>query len=529
MSLRLRLILALTFIAVVAMSIALVIPLWRAERRANAEADARLNEASRRARLMVERRVAEASSRFERMLGAISSEEAIRDHLLRGPAQPAAQDLTRLAARFSFERASVQDAAGNTLAQVEPESERNSPIELTTTLSLAGERLRVSAGDRISSELTEAIAQLAEGSAVLITDTGDELHRTGPDPDRARRAQIGIGEAGWRVQLAIAGGDVAQIRRETLTSFLATLPIALAGAFLVGLVLAYTISKPVRALTERVEAIARERAKPLLIPDDRNEVRRLQTAIEQLLVALDTSELQRREAERIAAWEDVAKRIAHEVKNPLSPIKLAVENLQRTRIKAPEAFDRALAEESATILEEVESLRRLVDEFSEFARLPRPTFQPVWPAELVRKAVSLFKPRIERCQVRVQFEIADEQLSIEADAEQLGRVLKNVIANALDAMEPVDQRTLKISVRPQRSVEPELLSIQIQDSGVGVTAELARRAFEPYFTTKHGRGGTGLGMAIAARIIAEHGGTIQIEGAPERGAMVTIVLPFKRS
>src|SRR5206468_9412504 len=135
--------------------------------------------------------------------------------------------------------------------------------------------------------------------------------------------------------------------------------------------------------------------------------------------------------------------------NPLSPIKLAVENLRRTREKAPAEFDRALEEETATILEEVESLRRLVDEFSQFARLPAPQPAPCDLKQVVAQALALFAARIEAADVKVRLDTAGAPERIEADAEQIGRVVKNVIANALDALEALDtvaDRRLSISI-----------------------------------------------------------------------------------
>src|SRR5206468_645528 len=118
---------------------------------------------------------------------------------------------------------------------------------------------------------------------------------------------------------------------------------------------------------------------------------------------------------------------------------------------------------------------------------------------------------------------------VEADAEQIGRVVKNVIANALDALDALDpaaDRRLGISVRRAETLQGSFAEIEVRDSGVGFDARVQRRIFEPYFTTRPERGGAGLGMAIAHRIVAEHGGTIQASGAPGRGATISIRLPL---
>jgi nitrogen fixation/metabolism regulation signal transduction histidine kinase len=298
-------------------------------------------------------------------------------------------------------------------------------------------------------------------------------------------------------------------------------------ALALGLLLAAGIARPIRALARRAEEIAAERREPFTPPPAHDEVQRLTAAFDTMLASLDESARRQASAERIAAWQEVARRIAHEVKNPLSPIKLAVENLLRTRQKAPAELDRALEEESATILEEVESLRRLVDEFSQFARLPAPQPAEVDPAPIVSHALALLAPRIDALGVKT--DVDDQRTgtrTIRADAEQIGRVLKNVIANALDALEPVTNRRLSIALRDREDSRGGAgLEIEVADSGVGLSPALAQRMFEPYVTTRAERGGTGLGLAIAERIVSEHGGTIRARGEPGRGATITIRLP----
>jgi nitrogen fixation/metabolism regulation signal transduction histidine kinase len=153
-------------------------------------------------------------------------------------------------------------------------------------------------------------------------------------------------------------------------------PFALASALLVGLLLAAGIARPLRALATRAEAMAARQTTPLTHGAERDEVRGLTRSFDRMLEGLAESERQRLAAERVAAWQEVARRVAHEVRNALSPIGLAVENLRRTHARAPAEFDRSLAVETATILEEVESLRALVEEFSRFARLPAPQCAP---------------------------------------------------------------------------------------------------------------------------------------------------------
>jgi two-component system nitrogen regulation sensor histidine kinase NtrY len=242
-------------------------------------------------------------------------------------------------------------------------------------------------------------------------------------------------------------------------------------------------------------------------------------------VILEEVESLRRLVDEFSEFARLPRRIAHEVKNPLSPIRLAVENLRRVREKAPEQFDRALAEETAVILEEVESLRRLVDEFSEFARLPRP--QPVScdPSSLVRQALAVLQARIDAHGVSVETSFEGAPGRIVADPEQIGRVLKNVLGNALDALEGAKDRRLSVTLGREGDARAWLV-VEVRDSGIGLTAEGRRRIFEPYFTTRSEQGGTGLGMAIVHRIVTEHGGMIEAQGAPAQGATIRIRLPL---
>jgi signal transduction histidine kinase len=527
MSLRLRLVLALVSVALVAILIALAVPLGQAERRARTEAEGRLAQARRQAAALVLRSEAEAAARFARLLEELAADEAVRLHLLRGPETAATAELARVAARSSVERLEVGDDRGMRLGVGLASGGRRLPFRHEGPLPIGGETLRAVAWSSVGPEWLRSIADVAGCAARLVDDEGGTAQEAGAPPANALTADVLVGQQGWRVRIAVGAGDVREIRRETWANFLRLAPLALGGALLAGLFLAHTIARPVRALTERAEEIARGRARPILLPEDRDEVRRLATAIEQLLDALEGSERQRLAAERRAAWDEVARRIAHEVRNPLSPIQLAVENLRRTRQRAPEHFDRALEEETEAILEEVQSLRRLVDEFSEFARLPRPTFAAESPRELVQRALGLFRPRIERSGVAVRAECDLAPPQVACDAEQVGRVLKNVLANALDALEGVSERSLGVTVAASGPDTAPVCDIVIRDSGVGLTEEAARRAFEPYFTTKQARGGTGLGMAIACRIVEEHGGTIAIEGHPGGGATVTIRLPVR--
>lgn len=273
-----------------------------------------------------------------------------------------------------------------------------------------------------------------------------------------------------------------------------------------------------------------------------------------VLVMEDLSELLA--AQRAAAWSEVARRIAHEIKNPLTPIQLSAERIARNfrvRLNGSEpgadaeavtvdstangnggngsaAF--ALTEETraeltqvveectTSITREVAGLKALVDEFSRFARMPPPRLGPGDLNEVIRQAIQLYQERLEDVELRL--ELADQLPPALLDTEQLKRVLVNLTDNALEALAAVqDGRSLKITSR--HDAARDLLVATVEDSGEGIPAGDFKRLFQPYFSTR-GRG-TGLGLAIVARIVTEHGGRVYAEANTPHGARFVIELP----
>ncbi len=241
-----------------------------------------------------------------------------------------------------------------------------------------------------------------------------------------------------------------------------------------------------------------------------------------VVVIDDLTELLR--AQKAAAWQEVAQRIAHEIKNPLTPIQLSSERLarylqrHRTENAAPE-LTRLVAECSALIGQEVGTLEGLVNEFSQFARFPVAHLEPVNPNAIVREALEVFKGRLEGVSIRTDF--AADLPSIRADAELLRRVIVNLIDNAAEAMEGSSAQHLELATRwlPAH----DTVEISVSDTGYGISPEDKDKLFLPHFSTKDR--GTGLGLAIASRIIAEHHGLIRVDDNAPVGARFVIQLP----
>jgi two-component system nitrogen regulation sensor histidine kinase NtrY len=222
-------------------------------------------------------------------------------------------------------------------------------------------------------------------------------------------------------------------------------------------------------------------------------------------------------AQKVAAWREVARRLAHEIKNPLTPIQLSAERLRRHFAGAP-AETRALVDEcTETIVGEVESLKGLVDEFSQFARMPSPKTVPTDFAQLLTDSVALYNGIFT--DVRIEQRYASGLPLVKVDVEQIRRVIINLVDNAIEAME----RRGRIVLETQLDAANNLIRVIVADDGPGIPAAEREKLFLPYYSTK--RRGSGLGLAIVRRIIAEHGGSIEVGDNAPRGTRFTIELP----
>jgi PAS domain S-box-containing protein len=237
-----------------------------------------------------------------------------------------------------------------------------------------------------------------------------------------------------------------------------------------------------------------------------------------VVVIEDTSDLMR--AQRTAAWSEVARRVAHEIKNPLTPISLSAERIlrQANRAALPDQVRALLVECAGTILEETASVKRLVDEFSQFSRLP--AAQPVICDinDVIATGLSVFEGRLEGIDVR--FDPAQGLPAVIVDPEQFKRVVVNLIDNAAEAMQDSPLKVLTVTTRAGIA---ETVEIEFADSGSGITPDEKEKLFLPYFSTKNR--GTGLGLAIVSHILAEHGASVRVEDNKPCGARFTIEVP----
>lgn len=238
-----------------------------------------------------------------------------------------------------------------------------------------------------------------------------------------------------------------------------------------------------------------------------------------VVVLEDTSELLR--AQKSAAWQEVARRIAHEIKNPLTPISLSADRIARQlrRTRLPPEIHRVFDECAHTIQQEVQTVKQLVDEFSRFSRFPAAQPVPSDLNEIVDSAVSVFSGRLDG--ILVTLDLGRELPSVLADREQIKRVIVNLVDNAAEAMH--DSPLKRLVIRTQPGSLADAVELSVTDSGSGISAKDKERLFLPYFSTKER--GTGLGLAIVSHIVGEHHGRVRVEDNFPAGATFIVELP----
>jgi nitrogen fixation/metabolism regulation signal transduction histidine kinase len=236
-----------------------------------------------------------------------------------------------------------------------------------------------------------------------------------------------------------------------------------------------------------------------------------------VVVLEDTSELLR--AQKATAWHEVARRIAHELKNPLTPIALSAERIARQLDRGAQGADaqRILRECSATIAREVQSVKTLADEFSSFSRFPAAQPVPCALNQIVHNAMDVFAGRLTGIDLRL--DLAPDLPPVNLDPEQFKRVVVNLVDNAAEAMRDSLVKRLLVATR---STGPDAVELLVADTGCGISAEDKEKLFLPYFSTKDR--GTGLGLAIVSHILSEHGARIRVEDNRPAGARFFVEL-----
>jgi nitrogen fixation/metabolism regulation signal transduction histidine kinase len=299
--------------------------------------------------------------------------------------------------------------------------------------------------------------------------------------------------------------------------------LLLAAVTLVALVVASTLARRVtRRIVTLIDATRRVGAGDLSVslpPSGADEVAELSRAFEQMVRDMRESRERIEYLQRIGAWQDFARRLAHEIKNPLTPIQLAVQEAHDRYKGDDPAFRKTLDEARAIVEEEVATLRRLVGEFSAFAKLPEARLAPADLGEFAADTTRALGPALEELAgpgVALREERAPAPIPVRIDAMMLKRCVDNLVRNAAQA----GARTVVVAAR----AETGRAVLEVRDDGPGIPEADRARVFDPYFTTR--AEGTGLGLAIVKKIVLEHEGAIACDAAPEGGARFRIALPL---
>ena len=235
----------------------------------------------------------------------------------------------------------------------------------------------------------------------------------------------------------------------------------------------------------------------------------------------DLTQLQR--MQRMAAWREVARRIAHEVKNPLTPIQLSAQRLRRRYLDKLGDDSEVFDECTRVIINEVDVMKRLVNEFSAFARMPSSMPRPEDFNKVVTDAVALYRQAHQV--LEFVLDLDEGMPKVDIDSSQMNRAVTNLLQNATTAILESNSPAKKITIRTSYDADVHIAKLDIIDTGPGIPKNVKERMFEPYFSTK--KGGTGLGLVIVNRIISDHNGFIRVKDNEPKGTIFSIELPVK--
>ena len=311
---------------------------------------------------------------------------------------------------------------------------------------------------------------------------------------------------------------LVELQRQVLSTAMLVGGAGILVAILASLWFAARITRPVVSLAEAARRVAAGDLYAKVDVESSDELGELASAFNRMTEDLLQQKERTLQAERVAAWRELARRLAHELKNPLFPLQVTVENLIRAKEKAPEMFEEVFREGTSTLLAEVNNLKTIIGRFSEFARMPQPQRKPTQINEVVRSVLRVFQAQLkEKNQISARTELESELPEISADPELLHRALSNLITNAIDALPQGGEIIVQTKSFGNR------VQFSVSDTGSGLTQEECARLFTPYYTTK--QHGTGLGLAIVQSVVSDHGGKISVESTKEKGTTFRIELP----
>src|SRR5215467_7883782 len=297
-----------------------------------------------------------------------------------------------------------------------------------------------------------------------------------------------------------------------------------AAALFIGLLVSFWISARITKPVEELAEGARGRWDTRIEVRGSDEVGQLAIAFNDMTRTLASQKERLLQTERVAAWRELARRLAHELRNPLFPMQITIENLQKARRLDAKQFLEVFNESAATLKAELANLNTIVGRFSDFSKMPAPRFVRVNVNEVLRNAVRLFEPQfnaVGKPTITQEPFLTDPLPDIDADPDLLHRAFQNLVLNAMDAMPAGGTLTLRTSEHEGH------VRIEVADTGKGLTHEECKRLFTPYYTTK--QMGTGLGLAIVQSVVSDHHGNISVTSEEGRGTTFRIDLPERQA
>ncbi len=293
-------------------------------------------------------------------------------------------------------------------------------------------------------------------------------------------------------------------------------------SILIGFLLSDEIIRPVVHLEDAIQRVISGDYSFRILTRSGDELAVLVDSFNSMISELEQSRTKLRQTEKVTAWQEIAQRMAHEIKNPLTPIKLSAQRIQRAYTQESPKLGRVIESSVDSISQEIEHLNQLVGEFRDFAKLPAPYFQPVDVHELISKVLITYQPSYPHVEVDIEYM---EHISISLDPHQMTRVFSNLLKNSFESINE-EKGTISISTDLVRKGHTHYCRIKIEDSGRGIPRELEQKVFHPYFTTKES--GTGLGLPIVERIVSDHQGQIWFETEEQIGTTFYIDLPLEQ-
>ncbi len=339
-----------------------------------------------------------------------------------------------------------------------------------------------------------------------------ETNQSAANPAGANQQLMGV------LLVGSSRRPLIELQRRIVSTAMLVGGVGIMVAVLASLWFAARVTRPVVSLADAARRVAAGDLGAKVEVESSDELGELAAAFNRMTEDLAQQKDRTLQAERVAAWRELARRLAHELKNPLFPLQVTVENLMRAKQKAPEMFEEVFHEGTATLLAEIDNLKTIIGRFSEFSKMPQPQRQPTQVNDVVRSVLRVFHAQLqEKNQIVVRTELADALPEISADPDLLRRALQNLVLNAIDAMPEGGELTIRTATLGDR------VEISVSDTGSGLTQEECGRLFTPYYTTK--QHGTGLGLAIVQSVVSDHGGKISVESTKEKGTTFRIELP----